>query len=188
MPFDFFKKKKKERDDRPAYDVTNLQVTDIRVGFTFDYDLKTWVVKDEYEYDWGNFNFSYEYRIVSDDDEAFLSVDNDDGVTLTLSRKIRAGRLGREIFERIEDKGAPPREITYEGTKFYRENERPGFFRNTAKQSREESDEFISWEYYDDTEAHILVIEQWDEDEFEASIGILIEESEISNLLPGENS
>lgn len=186
MAFDFFKRKKKKEDERPDYDVTNLKVTDLRVGFTFDYDFKTWVVKEEYEYDWGDYEFTYEYRILSEDEEMFLSVEDDDGLVLTLSSRIKAARLDPEIFDRIEDKGKPPRKIHHEGTAFFRESESPGFYRDTAKQTREQSAEFVAWEYYDESETQILTIEQWDEDDFEVSIGKVIQEDEISNLLPGE--
>lgn len=189
MAFDFFKrKKKKDTDERPDYDVTNLRVTDLRAGFMLDYDFKTWLVKEEYEYDWGDFFFSYEYRLVAEDDEVFLSVEDDDGLTLTLSQRIKAARLDPEIFERIEDKGKPPRKISYDGMDFFREKESPGFFRDTAKQSREQSAEFVAWEYFNEDETRILTIEQWDEDEFEVSVGKVIEEDELSNFLPGEQS
>ena len=46
--FDRFKKK-----EEPHYDPSNLQIKDLRVGFMFDYDMKTWAIKEEYEYDWG---------------------------------------------------------------------------------------------------------------------------------------
>ena len=42
-------KKKKE----PDYDVTNLSLKDLETGFIFDYDMKSWVVEESYEYDWG---------------------------------------------------------------------------------------------------------------------------------------
>ena len=66
--FDLFKKKEKA----PKYDVTNLKVTDLDQGFIFDYDMKSWVVKEVYEYDWGSNNFSHEYKVDSGDEVAFL--------------------------------------------------------------------------------------------------------------------
>ena len=46
--FDKFKKKKE-----PKYDPSNIKVTDIAQGFVFEYNMSTWEVKNEYEYDWG---------------------------------------------------------------------------------------------------------------------------------------
>ena len=67
--FDFFKKKKKV-----SYDVTNLSLKDLDVGFIFDYDMKSWVVKEVYKYDWGNNNYTSEYKVDSGDEVAFLPV------------------------------------------------------------------------------------------------------------------
>jgi len=44
----------------------------------------------------------------------------------------------------------------------------------------------ISFEYLNDEEDKILSITQWDEETFEASIGIVLQSHEISNLLPGQ--
>ena len=60
--FNLFKKKQE-----PTYDVTDLKITDLDVGFIFDYDLKSWVVREKYEYDWGGNNFSHEYKVDSGD-------------------------------------------------------------------------------------------------------------------------
>ncbi|MFO7863967.1 MAG: hypothetical protein R6U85_08220 [Salinivirgaceae bacterium] len=46
--FDLFKSKKSD------YDVTNMKITDLKKGFVFEYDLKTWLVDEEYKYDWGD--------------------------------------------------------------------------------------------------------------------------------------
>ena len=42
----FFKKKKE-----PEYDITNITIHDLDFGFILDYDLKSWVVKEVYEYE-----------------------------------------------------------------------------------------------------------------------------------------
>ena len=76
MPFGFFKKKNKDKG--PHYDPTNIKVTDIRKGFIFDYNQKSWEAVEEYEYDWGNNDFTYEFKIVSEDETAYLHIEEDD--------------------------------------------------------------------------------------------------------------
>ena len=61
--------KKKEK----AYDPLNIKVTDLKKGFVFDYDLKTWEVQEVYQYDWGNNFFSYEYKIDCGDVKSTLT-------------------------------------------------------------------------------------------------------------------
>ncbi|PWJ44531.1 DUF4178 domain-containing protein [Sediminitomix flava] len=179
MPFGFFKKKKKT--DEPHFDPTNIGVMDIRKGFVFDYDLKTWEVTEEFEYDWGDDYFTYEFKIVSSDETLFLSIENDDEIECQVSKKMNFSRFDEDVEESISSKGKPPRQIIWEGEVYYRDSESSGYYRNIMDENFQP---FISWDYYDDTEKKVLIIEQWGEDEFEASVGKVVSPSEISNILP----
>lgn len=176
--FDFFKKKE-ERE----YDPTNVRVTHLRENFMLDYDMKTWQVKEMYEYDWGENYFSWEYKLDSGDDIVFLSVEEDDELELVVSRKIKLGLIDEDVEEAILDTGKPPKRVTYKGTQFIRENESPGFFRN-AQEHWDNATEFICWNYYDESEKLNLCIERWGEEEFEAAVGVVVEEFQFSNILP----
>ncbi len=180
MAFGFFKKKKK--DEGPHYDPLNIKVWDIRKGFLLDYDLKSWEVKEEFEYDWGNEYFTYEYKLEAADETIFLYIEIDDEVVLTVSKKIPWGRLDEEVEESILEKQKPPKSIEMDGKTYYREGERPGFFKNVLSDA--DSEEFISWEYIDESEKFVLNIEQWEDNVFEASLGKYVEEREFSNILP----
>lgn len=181
MPFGFFKKKK-DKEDELHYDPTSIQVTDLRKGWIVEYDGKTWEVEEEYEYDWGDNYFSYEFKLVCETDTIYLSVEEDDEVDLQVTQKLNFGKLDEEVEEKIRKKGRPPKQIEFNGTTFFRESERPGYFRNV----HEDRDwiEFIAWEYYDDSEKFALNIEQYGENEFEASFGIVAETHQFSNILP----
>ncbi len=178
MPFGFFKKKKKEE---LHYDPTNIRVTDVRKGFLLDYDFKTWEVVEEYEYDWGKNFFTHEFKLVCQDDSCFLSVVEGDELELYIVKKINIARLGATVEESIAKLKKPPRTLDYEGVTYLRSSEGPGHFRNIDDT---EWYEFIAWDYYDETEEKVLTIEQWDEEEFEASAGIWVEEHAFSNILP----
>jgi hypothetical protein len=185
MAFGLFNKKKK---DEPHYDPTNIGVEDLRKGFVLDYDLKSWEVVEEYEYDWGNEEFSYEYKISNADGESrFLNVERDDNDDLFLAMfsPIRTSMLDEEVEDRIFDNKKPPREIIYKGTAYYREEESMGFYKNVEAQG--ESAEFISWTYYDEGGKRTLSITKWDDEEFDASVGDVIKDRDISNILPGLN-
>jgi hypothetical protein len=181
MPFGFFKKKKKEEEEQLHYDPTNIGVMDIRKGWVFEYDLKTWEVTEEYEYDWGDNYFTYEFKIVSAEDTRFFSVEKDDEITCQVVKKINFGKLPEEVEKKLVEEGKPPRSIVVDGQTFFRESERPGYFRNIDSDNW---DEFISWDYYDENEKFVLNIEQWGESEFEASLGVVEEERAFSNILP----
>lgn len=177
MPFDFFKKRKKELE----YDPTQISILDLRKGWIFDYDLQTWEATEEYEYDWGGGNFTHEFKIVSGNSTAFLHIENDDEVFCTMTTKLNFAALDEKIEERIIGKGRPPKKIKLKGIKYYRDAERPGFFRNIES---EDWSEFISWDYYDEDERRTLAIEQWNEREFEASVGLVVPETDFTNILP----
>ncbi len=176
--FDKFKKKKE-----PNYDPSNIKVTDLAQGFVFEYNMSTWEVKNEYEYDWGDNFFSKEYKITNGEETLFLAVEDDDELSITLSKKIKLRKIDTDIADSIIKFSEAPREIIYEGTKYFLEKESPGYFRDLSKDAND-WDEFISWDYYDDSEELYICVEQWDEKEFEASAGSSIKDYEISNILP----
>ena len=175
----FFKKKKE-----PEYDVTDLKITDLNVGFFFDYDLKSWTVREKYEYDWGNNNFSHEYKIDSGDDVAFLSVEDDGNLNLAIFRPLKIRKIDEDVADEIVKNEKAPRQIHYDGEKYFLDSDTAGYFRDCAKKS-EDWEELISFEYLNEDETKIVSITQWDEQNFEASAGISIEDYHISNIIPG---
>ncbi len=176
---DLFKKKKE-----PDYDATDIRVTDIKLGFIFEYDLSTWEVVEEYEYDWGNNYFSKEFKIFNGTETKFLSLDEDDELYIAVTTKVKVRSVDEDLPEYIIEHEAPPKKITYNGTKFFQEEESPGYFRNVEDGEDDDAwSEVVSWEYEDDND-QVLTIEQWGDKEFEASFGKYIKEYEISNILP----
>jgi hypothetical protein len=173
--------KKKNQEEQIHYDPTNIKIIDIRKGWLFDYEGKTWEVVEEFEYDWGDNIFTYEYKIQSGADTAYMFIEESEKVYCTFTNKIKFAKLGEEVEQHLLDYQKPPSQITYEGITFYRERESPGYFRSLED---EDSIEVILWEYFDDSETKILLIHQWDEGDFEASVGIVEEENVISNILP----
>jgi len=177
--FDKFKKKKE-----PHYDPNNLKIEDLRVGFMFDYDLKTWMIKEEYEYDWGDNYFTREYMLESSDDTAYLHIDYNDEGFMTLSRKLKIRALGEDIPEEIIEKKRPPKKITYKEVDYLLDKESPGYFSDDPEDDNSWT-EFISWDYYDSEGKLVACVEQWGEREFEASNGVVVSDFEITNILPG---
>lgn len=180
--FDFLKKK----EEKPKYDITNLSVLDLNQGFILDYDMKSWQVKEVGEYDWGNNNFSREYKLNSGDDVVYLSVENDGELELSISRNIKMHKLGDNIIDETIKNNKPPSKIIYKNKTYYFDEDCAGFYNNVTK-GEDNWEELINWEYYDDKEENIISITQWGEREFDASIGKIIKEFEISNIIPAGN-
>jgi len=178
--FDFFKKKKKE----PAYDVTNLSLRDLNYGFIFDYDMKSWVVKEVYEYDWGNNNFSREYKVDSGDDIGFLNIAEEAELVITFTKPIKLRKIDEDVMGEVQKQKQPPRQIHYGGEIFYMDEDCAGYFRDCSKKT-EDWEEFIAWDYYNEEEDKVISITQWDEYNVEAHAGIVLKEYQFSNIIPG---
>ncbi|MFY0686798.1 MAG: DUF4178 domain-containing protein [Cyclobacteriaceae bacterium] len=179
--FDFLKKKKEE----PEYDVTNLSLRDLNFGFLFDYDMKSWVVKEVYEYDWGSNNFTKEFKIDSGDQVAFLHIEDDDELVIQFTNSIKLRKIDEDVAEEIEKNEKPPKTLHHDGETYYLEGDSAGYFRDLTKKT-EDWEELIAWEYYNDDEDKVLSITQWDEFNIEAGAGIVLKEFQFSNIIPGQ--
>lgn len=179
--FGWFKKKKNE-SEQPQFDPTDLKITDLRKGFVLDLEGKSWEVTKEYEYDWGDDFFTLEFQIRSADSVAYLHVEEDDEIEITVMKEISIDSIDRGLADEITENEKPRRTIEFSGRTFFRKGESAGNFRDISGNNWEP---FISWDYRDETGRYLLTLEQWGEDDFEASIGRVFDESEISNIFPG---
>ena len=177
--FDFLKKK-----DQPKYDVTNLTVNDLAVGFVLDYDGKSWVVKEAYEYDWGSNNFSMEFKVDSGDDVAFLGVEDDGQLKLSMMREIKMGMIDEDVLDEIKTRGNPPRQLHLDGEVYYQESDSAGYW-NEVGADNDDAEEMISYEYFNRAGDKVLSITQWDEFNVDAAVGDVIQPHQITDILPG---
>ena len=175
--FDKFKKKE------PVYDATDIRVVDLDKNFVFDYDLSTWIVKAVFEYDWGDNNFTKEFKIENDKETLFLNIDNDDELVISISKKEHLVNIDENLPDYIVKHETPPNKIEFQGKTFMLEDESPGYF-NDWTNDKDNWVEFISWDYIDKSGEFVLSIEQWGERKFDATYGKIIKEFEISNIYP----
>lgn len=180
--FDLFKSNKNEEEKH--YDPINIKVTDLENGYLLDYDLETWTVTKMSEYDWGNNHFSREFVIESKGKKRFLHIEEDDELIISLSEELKYRKLGETATDYIDTNGKPPKKITHQNITYYLDEESPGYYRNVENENWEE---LISFYYLDEDEEKCLTIEQWDENDFEVSIGKILKPFEISNILPSYN-
>jgi len=172
----------KKDDDKETDSITNLNLSSLKPGYYVDYDLKTWEVLARHHYDWGEGDISYEWQLKSHDETIYLSSETDDEVEWTVSRPVAFARLGSNVRKHIEEHDDPPEEIVFDSTKYYLDESGGGHY---YKNGNGPGQAFISWDYVDDTEEKYLSIEQWGEEEFEASTGERVEEYQFTNILPG---
>ncbi|MEX6627373.1 DUF4178 domain-containing protein [Tenacibaculum salmonis] len=175
--FDFLKKKEPERH----FDPTNITIRDLGKGYIFEYAIETWTVTALFEYDWGDDYFTREFVIKNGTTEKFLHLEDDGGLVVTLSEKIKLRKLGETVCDYIDENQKPPKKIDFEGTRYFLDEKSPGFCKEI---DNSEWEELISYDYLDEDEEKTLCIEQYGEEEFEVTKGIIISELAISNILP----
>ncbi|MCR9250127.1 MAG: DUF4178 domain-containing protein [bacterium] len=178
--FDMFKKKEKL-----SYDPNNVKVTDLDFNFILDYDMKSWKVTEVWEYDWGDNNFTWEYKIDAGDDAAFLHVDDDVQLTLTLTRPVKIRKIDEDLVETIVKDEKPPNKLFWEGEKYYLDTDSAGYCKDHSKETND-WEEFIMWDYYNEDETKVLSITQWDERNFDAYAGEVVQEFQIENIIPAD--
>ena len=175
---DWFNKDKEPRLD-PLADLT---LDRLKQGYLVEYDLKTWEVAAAHRYDWGGGDLSWEWQLKSGDEVVFLSLERDDQDDWSLYRRLAFSALGPEVRQAILDNGDPPSTVTYEGVAYHLSETAGGhFFKNGAGPGQP----LLSWFYEDEEGELYLSLEQWGEEEFEASTGIPVEEYQFTNILPG---
>jgi hypothetical protein len=180
MAFSWFKKKKDEGEKKRLYDPTQVTIRDLIKGSFVDYDLECWEVRAAFEYDWGDNFFSDEFQLATADDTVFLSVEDDDELFVSVTRKILIHDIEEDVVNDIIKKEVPPMKITYKGETYFRKSESIGHYRNVETDSWAE---LVSWTYFDRNQERILSIEQWGQEEFEASWGKVANEYEFSSII-----
>jgi hypothetical protein len=110
-------------------------------------------------------------------------VEQDDELEMSMTRKVKIRSIDENLPEYIMSHKAPPPKINYQGMDLLLDKEMPGYCRK-LEASDDDWAEFISWDYYDKSEAFILTIEQWSENTFEASFGKVVQYFQVSNIFP----
>lgn len=178
MNWNPFKKKQEE----PAVDPTRITLSDLKPGYVLDYDLKTWQVTAHHYYDYDGDRVD-EWELASGDDVAYLEGAEDDGMRWILSHKIQLSDMDNNIRNHMRNNDNPPDRVVCKGVTYRGESSVVGRY---YKNGQGVGEEFLVWDYLDDTEKHTLSIEQWGDDEYEASVGDVVEEYQFSNILPGQ--
>lgn len=174
----FKKKQDKETELDPLSD---LSLSTLKVGYILDYDLTTWKVTAHNRYDYDG-DWVDEWELTSAGSVRYLEREADDDVTLTLYAKIPLAEIEENVATHIVENDDPPEEVTHRGVTFEAESSDAGHFHPDGLSTGKP---FVNWSYLDSTESRVLVIEQWGDTEFEASLGEIVQEYQFSNILPG---
>lgn len=178
MDWNFFRKKKDEGRLDPLRDLT---LSGLKPGFVVDYDLKTWQVTAQHRYDYEGDRVD-EWQLSCADEVRYLERGEDDEVVWILTRKIPVSRINTDLRGYLRDHDDPPNTLTCDGVEYSADDTSVGkYFKDGAGPGQD----FIVWDYLNADGKRTLSVEQWSDDEFEASVGEIVEEYQFSNILPG---
>ncbi len=179
MNWNPFNKKKQEPELDPLSDLT---LSGLKPGWVLDYDLKTWQVSAHHYYDYDGDRVD-EWELSCADGVLYLDREDDDGVSWTISEKIPISQIDGDLRGHVREQEDPPDSVTCRGIEYAGESSAAGHYHKNGEPSGQE---LIAWEYLDASGKRTLTIEQWGDDEFEASVGEIVEEYQFSSILPSE--
>lgn len=183
--FDRFRRKEEDPDLDPIHD---LVLEKLEMGYLVDYDLQTWVVTDHSRYTYNDGRTAREWELTSGRDKRYLELAQGDEGGWSLSKSIPMGAINSaaaaSIRDHILERENPPDEVSHKETTYYMEGSVGGYQIPRAGGRLE----MILWEFMDEDEESFLSIVQWSETEFTAVCGILVEDYQFSNILPGETT
>ena len=177
--FDFFKKKEKE--------IKELDITNLDIGCILDYDLRSWIVKDKTEYDWGNNQFTFEYTINDGGDSVYLHVNDGANIKIDISSEIKVSQLGANFKATIVERDAPLKEITFENEHYILSDEFMGHCKS-INDDEDEWSEFVNWVFINKDESKFISVNRWGETDIDAVKGYYIKVFELSNFLSSPNN
>jgi hypothetical protein len=173
---DWFRKDKKENPINIPESIVEVQLDDV-----VDYEMKSWKVEEDASYDWGNNEFSKEFKLNAGDEKLFLHIGEDDELELSVSRKAKWSVLQGNIRNQVLEYGEPPNVLVMDGITYNLSDSGGAKYRSISRGSGWEH--FSFWEYEDADEELLICIEYWDGD-WELSIGKYVESFEFSLFRP----
>jgi hypothetical protein len=174
----------KSKDARPSGPdpLHDLTLEKMRPGYLVDYEMKTWRVTAVHHYEWGDDDQTLEWQLQSDTETRYLELEGDDEPEWSLSRKIPFGALDSGLGDYIRRNENPPDQLAYDGVTYFLSETAAGHF---FKNRQGEGEPLLRWGYEDSSGDRYLGIEQWGDEDFEASLGGPVQEYQFANILPG---
>ena len=160
--------------------MSDLKITDLKNGYIFDYNLKSWEVIESGKYTWGGKALTKEHKVSAGDETKYLSVSDGSSLVLTLSDEININKVDLNLRKYILDNDEPMNSLTYNGERYDLTEESMGHYKEDGD---DESFKTIEWMMVNATGEKFVSISRWDEREINAYTGIFLKDYEISNIL-----
>jgi len=174
------------REFRTEYDPTNLRVENLRKGYLVDFDLRTWTVTNDTQFDWDNQTLEKSLALNANGQTCFLVIRREAGgrVLYHWGSEVNIYALDPNLESEILSQQRPQNILTVDGTPFYRESRFEGTYYQGTHQG---GTRVLMWEYLDGKRENFIRVEQLGRNEFRAIKGRLVDDIEFSEILPGSD-
>jgi hypothetical protein len=151
---------------------TPPSIFELRIGDIVQYMGRDWVVEGKLVYDEEGFTW-LEYMLQDGDDIRWLSVEEDDWVTVALLTPVN----------NLDVSTTPPQELTYDGDTYHRKESGTATMRREGNPRRPNAEQCRYFDY-EGPNKKVLSVEDWNGD-IEVTAGSIIPPTTMT-LLPGD--
>lgn len=157
------------------------KVADLEEGYIFEYNLETWMVDKEWNYDWGDGFYSKEWEITTGSKRLYLFYDDNDGVEISVSKEINILQELNYVREEIINKDFPSQSFAFENQNWKLVEESPGLMNQKGK---ENVIELVCWTFKNSNQTEFISFNRTGEKNIQGFKGKYLKEFEFSNILP----
>lgn len=161
----------------------DFKVKDLKVGYILEYNLSTWVVEKEYNYNWGEGFYSKEWLIANGSEKLLLFYDDSEGEEISISSEINLLQNLNDVREEIIREDIPRRQFALEGKTWSLTSENPCLYSEEGKPGQIE---MVVWVFEDTDKKEFISFSRTGENNVTGYIGSYLKEFEIGNILPSE--
>lgn len=167
----------------------DMTLTDLEVGDFVDYFMQSWEVKEISSYDWGNNDFSIEYRLNNGKDTLYVSVSESDGEDISVSTPRELWDIKPDIRKHFREHSDPVTSIELKGKTYELHEESQGHFADRQERDQESAwQPFVSFDYFDQKRENSISIVQLGNYTFEAYTVAQAKSYEFSNFVPANQN
>lgn len=174
----------KPRKITAQFDPANLTIENLKVGSLLDYDLQTWEVTRERQYDWDSGITERSFQLKADLEERSLQFYSENREKICyMNQSINIHAIDPDLQLTILSTRQPRNILQFQDTPYYKEYSLQGTLFGISPE--ETGKKAVRWEFLDDSRQKAIFIELIGEKEFRCWIGKRISEHDFSDILPG---
>ncbi|GAB4339557.1 MAG: hypothetical protein OHK0038_18730 [Flammeovirgaceae bacterium] len=175
--------KRRAKDIKIPYDPSNPSIESLQKGFMVDYDLKTWDIVHQNQFDWDNGAVDRLFKAVAGTDTRWIYIRHESGfMNIYVTIPISVFAIDENLEKQILETGKPSNILKFKEVIYYRENMKEGYWFDISNQSG--GTQSVLWEYFDSERNFILRIEQIGKNQILASVGKVASPYQFTDILP----